>query len=1362
MGRKRIDQMQYAAFVPQRLLTGDISAQAVCSTTGPLLFVDISGFTSLTQRLSIIGQEGAEQLTAGINRYFSRLIRVLAQHGGDVLKFGGDAVLVGFPPETPLQTALTCCTVLHQEAYNHRRLETPLGTFTLGLHIGISCGTYYDLICDCEGYRHEHIVFGRPAHTCQQAADLAGDGETVGFLPESRRRDLPPPAFRRLRPGFYKLSLPQKYPIPREHGRQERVEQLLAAALFLDPAVRELVAQRSEDWIGEHRKVSVVFAFLKSAHPWLNQNDGTGMQAVGDVCCKLARQWETTWSRSDPGATYHKFLFLFGAPQTGEKDECRAVGFARDLQLHLAKLVPDGNPLNFGIGIASGRVFCGFVGSPERREYTVMGNAANLAARLAAKSMRRKISVDRATVHQSAHRFRFRKLRPVAVKGRSGTIEVYRPLNERPAQQTKVDEYRHLYYPKQLDALHALTSHIPRGTGIGVVISGEAGCGKSTFINVGLRRLKIIEKQTAIVTVWPEDQQLAFSGLAKILNEYLQSPPTELADRRAELIKRWPQTLDRGLLPLVAEVIGVRVSPTARAKALTQKARLQQLGELLPVLIDHLKPTEHRALVLDNYQWMDPTSRQVLEYWWLHAQQFSLLLLAGTRTALAFSADIWKNITAIELGAVREDALLSLITSRFPGAEIPSRLTTKLKEVSKSVPAVADAYLDYWIEEAVIYLDPRNQQRLHVDHLEITDIPDALLASYVRRLDRLPPEQAEVIRGLAVWGTGADERALRKVLSDTPALDFSGTIARLARQGIVEKRAAGKKTQCSITHPLLARAAYQTMSYSRRRALHTAAATIWRKRRGARAAVNLARHLLAAGEYAEAVPSLMAAAEYATKSGAFLEARDFLQKAAGIKPRYKSPDVQIEIRRSLATLEQELGDYTAARRHYDQALRRARKIGNRHQTLSVQLSLGRLYWLAGWYDRCAQIVQNILNARGTAVDTTITARARLLKSELFRRRGSFDQAEAEAKTALTLFQKINDTDGLQDVQNTLGIVCWAQGRLGDAADHFRGILKLGKRVVDPASRARIDNNLGILYEEQAQLLRAERYYQQAFEAFAAIGHRRNRAYCLGNLSNIQRLRGNFDAAFAGYQEVLRETQAIGEAHAHAYTLGNMGDLYADCGAFDQAMPYFRKTMTFARRAQDDELHAETLLRIASAKRAAGCARHWNKLLADAARLAEAANSEEFQIKAELLTLADRGKGSRPVERIDHLKQLLERSEKARLHYYALSVREELAHQYYRAGDLPAACRMIVQAIATSYRAGYHVFTVRLTDRLLRLLSAAQETGTVIRIRDHWRKQIGRGLTMRAQILEASADPTLRRSFEKLYQCGVSSAVLHRA
>ena len=112
---------------------------------GALAFADISGFTALSEKLSTMGREGAEQVTEIVNRYFQRMLGIIFEYGGDVFKFGGDALLVYFPDrdQPGAVAALIASWHMQQAMTELAEVKTTLGTFPLRMKIGLNAGSFF-------------------------------------------------------------------------------------------------------------------------------------------------------------------------------------------------------------------------------------------------------------------------------------------------------------------------------------------------------------------------------------------------------------------------------------------------------------------------------------------------------------------------------------------------------------------------------------------------------------------------------------------------------------------------------------------------------------------------------------------------------------------------------------------------------------------------------------------------------------------------------------------------------------------------------------------------------------------------------------------------------------------------------------------------------------------------------------------------------------------------------------------------------------------------------------------------------------------------------------------------------------------
>jgi hypothetical protein len=129
-------------YLPRQLVQAELALAGVppvggAFLDGALLFADISGFTAMSERLSSLGQEGAEQITALVNRYFGAMLDVLFAHGGDLFKFGGDALLAFFPDQVGgSASALQVAWAMQEAMAAFHQVETSLGTFPLQMKIG--------------------------------------------------------------------------------------------------------------------------------------------------------------------------------------------------------------------------------------------------------------------------------------------------------------------------------------------------------------------------------------------------------------------------------------------------------------------------------------------------------------------------------------------------------------------------------------------------------------------------------------------------------------------------------------------------------------------------------------------------------------------------------------------------------------------------------------------------------------------------------------------------------------------------------------------------------------------------------------------------------------------------------------------------------------------------------------------------------------------------------------------------------------------------------------------------------------------------------------------------------------------------
>ncbi|HEX7222347.1 MAG TPA: adenylate/guanylate cyclase domain-containing protein, partial [Candidatus Limnocylindrales bacterium] len=364
-----------APYLPRlvRLWSTEPGAPRTRLLDGSLVSVDISGFTALSERLAAKGREGAEELVQTISGIFAELIDVAERHGGDVLKFRGDALLLLFVDDRHAARACGAASDMQWTIERIGAARSSAGEVELRMSAGVHSGLLHVFLT--ERPHRELLVAGAAATRVFELEDLAGASEIVvsaetaavvdpRWLLEEREGAR---LLRRLEPGSSEVPPP-----PGPAG--ERLEE------YVPTSLRDHLTLASGE--AEHRHVSVAFVKITGVDDMLAEIGPWGFLAgLDEIAAAVERACETygvTWLESDIDVGAVKLYLTAGAPSTTGDD---AEGMLRAL-----RDVIDASPLPLRAGVNRGHVFTGDIGSERRRTYAVMGDPVNLAARLTSRA----------------------------------------------------------------------------------------------------------------------------------------------------------------------------------------------------------------------------------------------------------------------------------------------------------------------------------------------------------------------------------------------------------------------------------------------------------------------------------------------------------------------------------------------------------------------------------------------------------------------------------------------------------------------------------------------------------------------------------------------------------------------------------------------------------------------------------------------------------------------------------------------------------------------------------------------------------------------------------------------------------------
>lgn len=785
---------------------------------------------------------------------------------------------------------------------------------------------------------------------------------------------------------------------------------------------------------------------------------------------------------------------------------------------------------------------------------------------------------------------------------------------------------------KEFKRLVNLFSQTSRGQGQTVIITGEAGVGKSTVAS----RLRDYAQQNEAWVLYGaclyQEGMDAYLPYIDALRGFFSKDSPRLPEKDRLELKRMVQEQ----VPLLLEFterfqtnFGPRISPADRQGDSQKDNMFEGIYQLIS-LLSTMKPL---VLIIDDLHWADEASLRLFHYLSRHITGARVLLLGISRTERYDLQRDGKPAMIVDmLARVRREGTCEQITlyrlSRESCDRIidktisPALFTEEFYELiyseTKGNPLFILETLKSLRDSGTIFFKEGAWYNKQVGFE--TAVPHRVEDVFIRRLNALNDDEREILQVAAVIGYKFDASQLSKLLEITK-IRLLKNLQRVERElQILTSTEQGFK----FDHPMLRDLLYNETPMALRREYHLMIAsdmeTIHNGDYGALVG-EVAQHLRRGGEHGKAAPLLYQAALRSFKLGAYREAglffADFMdsdQRSGNsqlesvsnqdlylklgrcheetgrwdesldtyqiflqLSEKKEDPKGQITALEHIGRIQAKHGDCETALTTYNRCL----EIAKQHHIKDVQSrlfnSLGIIHYEKGNFDQALKYFKQTIHIIDGKDGEYNQANALINIGIISNIRGNHNAALESYEKALEIYELKLDRKNQARTYNNIGMTYTDTGEWSKAVEAFERCLELTDKVEDKQLRALIYLNLGKVYAEQGNVSQAQKNAAKALKMFKLMGDILNVAEAYHVFGTIYGIRGNFSEAELYFKESIRINEQKEYLEGLAETYLSYGNICGKEGYVDRAKEYYGNAVEAFRKLNLD-VKVEKLLK----------------------------------------------------------------------------------------------------------------------------------------------------------------------------------------
>jgi predicted ATPase/class 3 adenylate cyclase len=925
-----------------------------------------------------------------------------------------------------------------------------------------------------------------------------------------------------------------------------------------------------------------------------------------EVLLEVAQDYQTMCAEVVHRFTGHiaqyqgdRLMIYFGYPRAHEDDARRAVHAGLGIVERLAELNTRlkqgrGVQLAVRVGIHTGIVVVGALGSDERVQLA-LGETPTLAAQVQSLALPGTVVISPATLRLVEGYFNVRALGTHVLDDAAEPLAVYQVLQESPAQSRIEVAVKTGLTPlvgreHEVGLLHERWAQARDGRGQVVMLSGEAGIGKSRLVQALMEHLAGEAHRRIECRCSPYYQHTALYPVVTHLQLLLQLNREENAAERLRKLEAVlaPYGLPlQEVVPLLAELLSLPLPARYPALTLTPERQKQKTFEALRAWLLAEAERQPVCFVVDDLHWADAST---LEWLCLVLDQVStarllVLLLFQPEFRLPWSGR--SPLTHLTLSRFTRQQVEVMAERVAGGKALPAEVLGQLVAKTDGVPLFVEEFTRMVLESGLV--KEREGCYALTDALPPLAIPTTLHDALMARLDRLETAKQVVQLG-AVVGREFAYEVLQAVSPGNEAM-LQQALAQLVDAELLYQRGLPPQARYVFKHALIQEAAYQSLLRRTRQQYHRQIAQVMEERFPELTATQpelLAHHYTAAGAPAQAIPYWQQAGQQALQHSAPLEAVCHLTTALELLATL--PETPVRTQQEL-DLQVALGPALMATKgqgasEVEQTYARARalchQLGDTPQLVPTLRGLWRFYQSRGALATARELGEQLVQWAVRVADPLLRLEAHTVLGQTLFQLGEYATARMHLEQGFTLIDSTMQRAQALSQGEASGVRCliqaartlWCLGYPTQAIQRSQEALALAQELSHPYSLAVAQFQVAFLHHHRRDVPAV----QVQAEALLALATTQGFPLYIGHGTYLRgwalAMQGHGEAGLTQLRQGLAAIVAVGQELSRPFGLLLLAEVAGQVGQVAEGLRLLAETLTVLEASGRGDLLAE--------------------------------------------------------------------------------------------------------------------------------------------------------------------------------------------